>query len=120
MSKFSSDIEIKELIHQYKEHDCLWNIRSPDYKDKLLKQKAWLEIANFFHKTPNDVKRKMQYLRAAYVHEKRRVDASKKSDSKGIHKPLLFYYKEMDFLDSIVIWRKFNNGMDTCITYSVI
>ncbi|GBP10101.1 hypothetical protein EVAR_73140_1 [Eumeta japonica] len=97
MSRFSSDFEIKELIHQYKEHDCLWNIHSANYKNKPLKTRAWAEIANFFHKTPNEVKRKMRYLRAAYVHEKRRVDASKKSDPEAPHTPSLFYYKEMDF-----------------------
>ncbi|XP_065356706.1 uncharacterized protein LOC135951063 isoform X2 [Calliphora vicina] len=108
MSQFSrqhfGDIDIKELIHHYKQYDCLWNYNSPDYKSKTAKQQAWTEIADYFQKDVNEVKRKVKYLRSAYVAEKKKV--SRKCSDGTPYKPSLFYYNELDFLHNIVVWRK--------------
>ncbi|KNC28880.1 hypothetical protein FF38_02888 [Lucilia cuprina] len=116
MSNFSKqhfgDIDIRQLIHHYKQYDCLWNFNSPDYKNKSSKQEAWSEIANYFQKDVNEVKRKVKYLRTAYVAEKKKVEASRKSGSNTPYKPSLFYYKDLNFLEDVVVWRKFGNDME--------
>lgn len=117
MSQYSRrhnpDIDIKELIQHYKQYDCLWDINSPDYKNHGTKYQAWKDIANYFNKDVEEVKRKVRYLRAAYVNEKRKVESSKKSGASSPHKPNLFYYNDLDFLDNVVVWRKFNAENDS-------
>ncbi|XP_037828185.1 uncharacterized protein LOC119616091 isoform X2 [Lucilia sericata] len=116
MSNFSKqhfgDIDIRQLIHHYKQYDCLWNFNSPDYKNKSSKQEAWSEIANYFQKDVNEVKRKVKYLRTAYVAEKKKVEASRKSGNNTPYKPSLFYYKDLNFLEDVVVWRKFGNEVE--------
>lgn len=114
MSNFSRrhfrDIDIKELIYHYKQYDCLWNFNCLAYKNKTMKQEAWQDIADYFHKDINEVKRKIKYLRTAYVAEKKKVIASRKLGKP--YKPSLFYFNELDFLDNVVVWRKEPNERD--------
>lgn len=96
--------EITELINLYKQYDCLWNTSHEDYNNYDTKQNAWLEIANTCSKEVGDVKRKVKNLRSAYVSEKKKLEASK--DNNIAYKPNLFYFKDFDFLDAIVVLRK--------------
>ncbi|XP_050328316.1 uncharacterized protein LOC126758231 isoform X4 [Bactrocera neohumeralis] len=98
--------EIFDLISMYRESECLWNCLNREYKDVDLKKNAWREIARFFGRKVEDVKKKIKNLRTSYVIEKKKVER-KKSES-TVYEPRLFYYDEMTFLDPVVILRFFN------------
>ncbi|KAM7363654.1 uncharacterized protein ACRADG_000469 [Cochliomyia hominivorax] len=106
--------EILQLISLYREYECLWNPIHEDYNNIDTKLNAWLDIANACGKEMDDVKRKVKNLRSAYVSEKRKCEASQ--DMGVNYRPNLFYYKEFDFLDSIVVLRK--NSLPTTSNYS--
>ncbi|XP_011186436.1 uncharacterized protein LOC105214611 [Zeugodacus cucurbitae] len=100
--------EILDLICMYRESECLWNYLNPEYKDIDLKKNAWEEIANFFGRNVEEVKKKIKNLRTSYVLEKKKVDTKKISSGDSLYQPRLFYYDEMTFLDPIVVLRFFN------------
>lgn len=33
-----------KFVSEYVEHECLWNIKSPNYKNKQMKQSAYLDL----------------------------------------------------------------------------
>ncbi|TMW54010.1 hypothetical protein DOY81_000942 [Sarcophaga bullata] len=99
-----SRTEISELINLYRQYECLWNPFNEDYNNGDSKQTAWMEIACVCGKDTNDVRRKIKHLRSAYVAEKKKCETSKKH---GVaYMPNLFYYKDFDFLDAVVVLRK--------------
>nr|XP_036226989.1 uncharacterized protein LOC106616832 isoform X2 [Bactrocera oleae] len=100
--------EIFDLISMYRESECLWNCLNPEYKDLDLKKNAWREIANFFGRNVEDVKKKIKNLRTSYVIEKKKVERKKTESEDSLYEPRLFYYDEMTFLDPVVILRFFN------------
>ncbi|XP_037815031.1 uncharacterized protein LOC119605792 [Lucilia sericata] len=96
--------EITNLISLYRQYECLWNTSHEDYNNYEVKQNAWQDIAASCDKEVDEVKKKLKNLRSAYVSEKKK---SEKSKDHGIdYKPNLFYYHELEFLDTVVILRK--------------
>lgn len=65
-------------------------------------------LARNMEKNEDEVKKKIKNLRSAYVSEKRKVESSKKSGSspEDLYHPHLFYFDEMNFLNSSVMFRK--------------
>ena len=67
-SRWSEDITIR-FITKYLEHQCLWNIKSPQYKNKQIKQRAYadlektMDIPGFGEK---EIKAKIKNIR--YLH----------------------------------------------------
>ncbi|XP_054087627.1 uncharacterized protein LOC114804269 [Zeugodacus cucurbitae] len=97
--------EIFDLLSMYRESECLWNCLNPEYKDVKLKQNAWKEIATFFGRNVEEVKKKIKNLRTSYVIEKKKVDSKKTNSGGSLYEPSLFYYDEMTFLDPVIILR---------------
>uniref|UniRef100_A0A0K8UZM1 MADF domain-containing protein n=1 Tax=Bactrocera latifrons TaxID=174628 RepID=A0A0K8UZM1_BACLA len=97
--------EIFDLISMYRESECLWNYLNPEYKDVDLKKNAWREIAAFFGRKVEDVKKKLKHLRTSYLLEKKKVERKRTEAGESRYEPRLFYYDEMTFLDSVVILR---------------
>lgn len=100
--------EVYKVIGLYKKHSCLWDRRSRHYKNSHLKNNAWNAISKEMDIPVDEVKRKVKNLRSAYLLEKKKVDESGKTalSPLDVHRPHLFYYDKMCFLDSIVILRK--------------
>ncbi|XP_055837893.1 uncharacterized protein LOC129906242 [Episyrphus balteatus] len=96
--------EVEKLISYYKRYKCLWDFRSNEYKRYDLKKYAWQKLGKLFGKEASEVKRKIKYLRSAYVAEKKKVDDS--YGTSRIYRPNLFYYDDLNFLDSIIVCRK--------------
>lgn len=104
-----------KIIQLYEQFPCLWNYRSSSYKNVSMKNNAWKEIANALGKTIDEVKKKIKNVRQAYVAEKKKVDASKKSGSsaESIYVPHLYYYDNMNFLAPVVVLRKTTSNIKT-------
>lgn len=98
-------IDVYELIEKYKHYECLWNIRNKDYKNSKIRENCWSVIARHFGVEVSAVKSKVKNLRSAYVAEKKKVDKSKLLGGRP-HKPYLFYYNKLTFLDKMVVMRK--------------
>lgn len=95
--------DIEKLIYLYKQNRCLWDYSCKDYKRTDLKKEAWQNMAHIFKKDVEVIKKKMKYLRSAYVNEKKKVE-----EYRGViptYQPHLFYYDEMAFLDPVIVLR---------------
>ncbi|KAJ8981612.1 hypothetical protein NQ317_011894 [Molorchus minor] len=96
---------IRDFIDIYRSCPCLWKVKSPDYKDKYLKDAAYLELINFCKVNVNRdankdfVFKKIQNMRSAFRKESKKVAASKKSGAVGVevYQPALWYYKNLIF-----------------------
>ncbi|XP_054087628.1 uncharacterized protein LOC128922109 [Zeugodacus cucurbitae] len=97
--------EIFDLLSMYRESECLWNCLNPEYKDVDLKKNAWKEIANFFGRSVEEVKKKIKNLRTGYVLEKKKADSKNANSGDSLYEPRLFYYDEMTFLDPVIVLR---------------
>lgn len=99
-AKWSPDKTLKFVI-EYRNRECLWNTTSSSYKDRRLKQDAYLELSEMFEcDGVNDVKIKIKNLRTTYIQEYKKVQESIRTNSnskgEGIYVPSLVWYKEMD------------------------
>ena len=70
--------EISVLVQQY---ECLYNKRNTLYKDKYVKQKAWLEISEQVGITEADAKRDFENMKKLYA--KRRLHLKKVERSRA-------------------------------------
>lgn len=114
--------EVFKVIGLYKKYSCLWDRRSGQYKSSVSKDAAWIEISKEMKKPVDEVRRKIKNLRSAYLLEKKKVDESlKKSISPlDVHKPHLFYYDKMRFLDNIVILRKPTDSFSQVSSFNLL
>lgn len=96
--------ETIKLINLYKIHRCLWDYSDPEYKHRNSKKIAWSHICKVFGQDVSTLKKKMKHLRSAYAAEKKKVDEF--SNNFPPYRPHLFYYGHMNFLDSVIFWRK--------------
>lgn len=106
--------DIINFINIYRDYECLWNYKSENYKRTDLKRKAWEEIGHKFKCTADEAKKKIKYLRSAYVSEKKKVDDSKSGGD--VYEPNLFYFNEFSYLDGAIVLRKrYSNFEEVCI-----
>ncbi|XP_020714395.1 uncharacterized protein LOC101462699 [Ceratitis capitata] len=96
------------LIRIYGEYECLWNCRKKVYSNHVLKKEAWETIANNFDSDVAEIKKKIKYLRTAYVAERRKLEESKKNTANPseFYQPKLFYYNDFNYLDNTIVLRK--------------
>lgn len=96
------------LIRIYEQYECLWNCRKESYRNLILKKKAWEEIANYFEADVHEMKKKIKYLRTAYVAERRKLEESKRNalNTTEIYQPKLFYYNDFNYLNGTIVVRK--------------
>lgn len=106
-------VNILELIELYKKYDFLWNMKNPLHKRVDIKKQAYIEISKQLKLNVECVKRKINSIRATYLHERKKVLRSAKINPRKIYKPTLFWYDRMAFLnDSIKLRKKFFNGQN--------
>jgi hypothetical protein len=61
--------ETRNLISEFEESPCLWNIFNKDYKNKDVKARALTKIALSLGFSENEVKRKLHSFRCQYSSE---------------------------------------------------
>ncbi|XP_046964057.1 uncharacterized protein LOC124532964 isoform X1 [Vanessa cardui] len=93
------DEKTLNFIHNYRNHECLWNVRSPYYKNKISREKAYqslLESLNDNNLNLKSVKTKIKNLRSIYHTELKKVKYSKYLGSDGLfYKPSLSWFDEI-------------------------
>lgn len=72
------EIKTKCFVRSYLSKSCLWNMKSPDYDDKLKKDIAYKALMTEF-KILNlaEVKNKIRILRTTYTQEEKRAHLDK-------------------------------------------
>jgi len=89
-----------KYVELYKEHECLWNMNSTQYKRKDARQSALEKIVrkmgleNF---TTEDAKQKIRSLRATYQQESHKIDKSLSSGAglEDVNKPSMKWFTLM-------------------------
>ncbi|XP_049937805.1 uncharacterized protein LOC126412324 [Schistocerca serialis cubense] len=95
--------QIVDLIAMYQGEDCLWNVRSKDYKNTVKKHDALVKIATAFGTDKRSVEKKIRSLVVAYRREKRKIIASRPSGSGAdtAYDSNWFGYRLLQFLDDV-------------------
>ncbi|XP_045121645.1 uncharacterized protein LOC123510496 [Portunus trituberculatus] len=96
---------IVEFIKLYRSEPCLWQVKSEECHDRTKKDAAYSKLVEKleeleFGATKKSVITKIKCLRCAYRKEKKKVEASQKSEASthSIYKPVLWYYDLLEFL----------------------
>lgn len=104
-ARFMSTEFLPTFINVYRNHPCLWYLKSKDYSNKDLKTAAYKELIQLTKKIIpscdlNFVKRKIEVLRGSFRRERRKVKNATKlgSGRNPNYKPKLWYYDMLMFL----------------------
>lgn len=93
----------------YEAHPCLWNVDSPDYKDRELRKAALASLIKELG-MPNfselDCKNKIKNMRSHYCQELKKIKMSAKNATcaDDVYKPSLSWFSTLDeFLRPFVV-----------------
>lgn len=87
------------LIDEYRQHEILWNINSPEYHKKEEKEILWNLLAKKFNTDPETIKKRIENLRGSYRRERSKCKRSLASGSKVYYNSSWFAYENFKFLD---------------------
>ncbi|KAG8325233.1 hypothetical protein J6590_073030 [Homalodisca vitripennis] len=59
--------DTESFIDEIEKRRALWDLESPDYKNRVLKRSAWEEVVDIFSKTESTVEEKKQLGNALVV-----------------------------------------------------
>ncbi|KAK0077165.1 hypothetical protein PV326_010235, partial [Microctonus aethiopoides] len=113
-----SEDKIHQLIESYRENECLWQVKSPHYKNYIKKKAAIADIAEKMGITKEITKKKIASLRSTYLLEKKKI-ADSKSTGSGTDTVCIStipWFNQMEFLDDVIIARRTISNLDTSIT----
>ncbi|XP_066951270.1 uncharacterized protein [Macrobrachium rosenbergii] len=95
----------EEFIELYRQHPCLWKMKSKDYSDKGKRNKAYNVLAEKLRErdataTRVTVAKKINNLRSCFRKEIKKVEASVRSGASAddLYAPALWYYDLLLFL----------------------
>ncbi|XP_017791992.1 PREDICTED: uncharacterized protein LOC108574005 [Habropoda laboriosa] len=88
--------ETIKLIEVYRKWVLIWDPKHPDHYNKVRKEDAWEEIGREIGKSPEQCKKKMEYLLAALRREKMKM--KKSTGAHQVYKSSWFAFNSMRFL----------------------
>ncbi|XP_030747080.1 uncharacterized protein LOC115875704 [Sitophilus oryzae] len=119
-SRYWSKDFIRHFIEIYKSYPCLWKVRSKDYTNKNLKNKAYeklVEVCKTIYPEANKdyVIKKIQSFRGSFRKEVKRVAESMRSGTgvDDVYVPTLWYYDLLLFTSDQEIPTASISNMDT-------
>lgn len=108
-----------EFIEEYKKFPCLWRIKSEEYRDRNLKNKAYEHLLNKMREVEADatiqmVKNKIDSMRGCFRKELKKIKDSQRSGAGGedVYIPHLWYFKNLIFLKDQETPREGISSMD--------
>uniref|UniRef100_A0A6P7GUP9 Uncharacterized protein LOC114343110 isoform X2 n=1 Tax=Diabrotica virgifera virgifera TaxID=50390 RepID=A0A6P7GUP9_DIAVI len=103
------DHETEIFLDLYKKHECLWNNKSENYKNRVSREKAIntiLSELNIADLSEYDIKSKIKSIRTKYMAELHKILNSAKSTD-DIYWPKLYWFTQADsFLRPVSIPKK--------------
>ncbi|KAL4113585.1 hypothetical protein QTP88_017191 [Uroleucon formosanum] len=96
-----SESDTIALVELYEKHECIWNIGSKDYRNKLMRDDVYEDIVKTLKKDNFGVtklKQKIKNLRCTYNQELLKIKKSQKSGSgvDDLYVPNIKWFKLMD------------------------
>lgn len=76
-SKRANEIDEVKLIEQVRKLPALWNNRTDDYKNHIVKQNIWKQLANDFNVEMDTIKDKWQSLKTGHRQALARASGSR-------------------------------------------
>ncbi|PNF21113.1 hypothetical protein B7P43_G05070 [Cryptotermes secundus] len=114
-SKWSEEATLK-FVKEYRQLECLWDVKSSSYRNKIARDAAYMKLADCASLpgfTVQEAKNKIKNLRSTYSQELKKVKQSKKSGSDEVYQPSLIWYKEIDaFLGPVIASRDTQTSME--------
>ncbi|XP_063812991.1 uncharacterized protein LOC135050422 [Pseudophryne corroboree] len=93
------------LIDLYRQNECLWRVRSPDYANRIKRNRAYQQLIEYSRGKNSDVdvdwvKKKISNFRTVFVKERKKVQDSQRSGAgtDEVYKPTLWYYDQIQFI----------------------
>ncbi|RVE65467.1 hypothetical protein OJAV_G00116680 [Oryzias javanicus] len=99
-----SEAKTQQLISFYSEHTCLWNHKSGNYKNRLLRQSLLETLSQLLSEnepvpfTVEDIKTKFRNLRTVFQREHKVVSSNKTCGSEDFYLSKWKHYHELMFL----------------------
>ncbi|CAG5034947.1 unnamed protein product [Parnassius apollo] len=90
--------KIINFIDAVRLHPCLWDNKSPDFKDRLLKKDEWTAIGLQFEISHNEAVKKFKNLRTYFNNEIKKLEKKQKSGSGAFQESNWFAFKSLLFL----------------------
>lgn len=93
--------ETMKLVAVYKDYECIWNISSPNYRNRAMRSAAYEEIVKYMAKENfgiAELKQKIKNLRCTYNQEVGKIKKSKKSGAgiNDVYVPNIKWFALMD------------------------
>jgi hypothetical protein len=123
VTKWNSE-KTTAFIQEYKTQKCLWNFKSPQYKNKQMRQAAYKQIVDAMDiigfGIPK-VKNKIKNLCSTYAQEMKKIQESKKSGAgvDNIYESSMQWLKELQPVYRDADVRKTLDNVSNFILYSV-
>ncbi|KRT80172.1 Myb/SANT-like transcription factor [Oryctes borbonicus] len=97
-----SNEKVLKLIAEYQGRPELWDPADPAFRNKLVKMRAWQEIASVFNSNLYEVERKFKILLVQYRRERSRIAKLARSidDVKRLEDAAWYAYKAFSFLNT--------------------
>lgn len=113
-----SDEKIFQLIELYRERECLWDIKSPEYKNNAKRKTAFTYISEKMELPEDIVKKKINSIRSTYLLEKKKIFDSRRTGTgtDNLYIPSVPWFEQMMFLNDVIIPRKTTSNLDPQIT----
>jgi len=95
------DDYIEPFLDQYRQHECLWNIISDNYKNRERREEAYESMRSALNLpglSVDDIKTKIKTVRTNYKSELNKIINSEKSGAglADVYIPRLFWFKKAD------------------------
>lgn len=103
-----SDEKLFTLIELYRQNECLWDIKSPYYKNTIKRKAAFTIIGEKLDLDEETIKKKIASLRATYILEKKKITDSQRTGTgtDDVYFPTIPWFEHMQFLNDVIIPRK--------------
>lgn len=105
-----SEKETINFIEHYINEECLWNLKSDDYKNKHKREAAYCRLKDFAKEyypslTIQDVKNKIKNIRSTYYQELKKVKDSMGTGSGAddVYKPNVKWYDTLNAVMQMVV-----------------
>ncbi|CAI6358659.1 unnamed protein product [Macrosiphum euphorbiae] len=98
-NRWSEETTLK-FVQLYREHENLWNMFIPEYRNRDARSSSMEAIASELNITIKEVPKKIKALRATYYLELAKIEKSKASGSGTnlVYKPLLSWFDDINHI----------------------
>lgn len=97
-SRWPEELTIR-FVELYKSHECLWNVHSPEYKDREFKRMALVNIAEnmgIIGFGVNEIRQKIKNLRSTYSQEITKIKKAQEMGGGHSYYPNIKWFETMN------------------------